>query len=116
MCIRDSNGFSFPEGQQLKYYGPQDDNSTLSLKDKGIDLLTYQNFQKSYRKKDNKDNIGSTNSFGLHPWGNEDFGDKDIIKFIITLISNNNSAENEFLYFLASVSYTHLTLPTNDQV
>lgn len=95
------NGFSFPDGQQLKFYGPQDDNSTLSLNNKGIDLLLYQNFQKSYRKKDNKDNIGSTNSFGLHPWGNEDFGDKDIIKFIITLISNNNSAENEFLYFPA---------------
>lgn len=97
------NGFSFPEGQQLKYYGPKDDNSTLSINDKGIDLLTYQSFQKSFRKKEEKNNIGGTNSFALHPWGVDDFNDQDIIKFYITVINNDNTADNNFYYFPAFI-------------
>lgn len=31
-----------PSGQQTTYYGPQDDNSTLSTNTKGLDLKTYQ--------------------------------------------------------------------------
>jgi len=39
-----NNDFNFPEGQQApgRYYGPQDDNSTLSIDDKNLNLNIYQ--------------------------------------------------------------------------
>ena len=97
------NGFNFPEGQQTRYYGPQDNNSTLSIDSKNIHLPTYQTQQKSWRKIDNNE-AGGTTFYGLHPWGTEDFGEKDIIKFFITIIDNTTPGpNNQILYFPALI-------------
>jgi hypothetical protein len=93
------NGFSFPDGNQTKYYGPQDDNSTLSTNDKGLDLVFYQAIQKSIRNKDGEYNLGSTARVYNHPWGVEDFGNLDIINFYFTIIDNDNVENNKVLYF-----------------
>lgn len=104
------NGFNFPDGQQTRLYGPQDNNSTLTLDSKTLDLNSYQAIQKSYRTIDAptpsiKNDQGNTKNYLLHPWGVEDFVEGgDIISFFITVIDNDNpGVDNKILYFPAFI-------------
>ena len=105
-----------PEGQQTKYYGPSDDNSTLTKNNKGLNLEKYQVGKEgsitdrsdipdlptppSYRTYKITDPV-TTSAVSNTPQ-NEVEG-KQIIKFFFEILNNDAAGSSEFLYFRAYI-------------
>lgn len=65
-----------------------------------VDEQNIQSTQKSWRNITETENQGSTENIYLRKWGNEDWKENnDIIDFYFTLINNDDTQNNEILYF-----------------
>lgn len=123
-------------GEQIKPYGPQDNNTTLTTDAKGLDLASYQNGLASPAARRSADPNAAEKyyidsnppalyrTYGLGP-GNSDpltlsgvkssrdseLEAQQIYKFFIELLNNDSNGSSQYLYFRAyldniSDSYT----------
>jgi len=113
-------------GEQIKPYGPQDNNTTLTTDAKGLDLASYQNGLASPAARRSADPNAaekyyieanppaSYRTYGLGP-GNADpvtlsgvkssrdseLEAQQIYKFFIELLNNDSNGSSQYLYFRA---------------